>query len=807
MVDNVKSTDKLVFELTMPQIDRNEEKINALRSEISEKYGVPLKNITIDFKPLMFDKGGKRVSLASDIIDNIQDTQFFLALCNDYMEAKGIKDVDFEEIKKINEQVEQYVDFSQYSKRKRYKFKYVKWSNYLSYGPDNYFDFTKLHGLVLLNSHPGNQGGKTTFAISLLRFALFGKSPKTPSLNDVFNIYLPETTEVVVEACLEIDGSDYVIKRTVTRPALKKRTEKSKPKQSVEYYKVVGDGEYETIENFEGENTQQTNNIIRETIGNPDDFDLVISATKKTVDELFEKGKTEQGRLFSRWLGLVSIEQKEEIAKDLWKKNINPSLQSNKYNRATLELEIADYETCNKENEEAINEGNEKLNSTNEEILGLNEKKIETLKNRKEIKDELCRLDVVTIENSIGSKNNDLSIKRSQFKAKKEEYAKVKDAVFDEALYKEKLALIESKTAEKHDLEVKNAELRTKIGTIREEINRIKSLIEKGVCPNCNQKIDVLQQNGAIESLELEVNRLTTNGVSNKKKIEAYDSEITEIKNEVALLEWEREKVNELNRLKPTLTAIKANIDTIKLEIEKLETQKREIETNRDNIAYNNEIDNKVRILDASISEKTKQKDQQIRDIETCKNNIAYNNKDINERKAMIETLKSEEKIIRNWALYQELVGKNGVSKIVLRRALPIINNEVKRILDGICDFDIVLEINDKNEVEINMVADNVKKAIEIGGSGFETTFAAMAVRSALATISSMSSSNMLVLDECTSTINPENYDVLKELYLRILQNYDFILDISHISELDEMHDSVVTIVKEGHISKVEFGK
>ena len=68
MVENVKSTDKLKFELTMPQIDRNDEKINALRSEISEKYGVPLKNITIDFKPLMFDKGGKRVSLASDII-------------------------------------------------------------------------------------------------------------------------------------------------------------------------------------------------------------------------------------------------------------------------------------------------------------------------------------------------------------------------------------------------------------------------------------------------------------------------------------------------------------------------------------------------------------------------------------------------------------------------------------------------------------------------------------------------------------------------------------------------------------------
>jgi DNA repair exonuclease SbcCD ATPase subunit len=805
MVEGIKPTDKLVFEVRMPQFERNDEKMETLRAEISKKYGVPLKNVSVKFEPILIDKNGKNISLASEVIDNIQDTNFFLALCGDYMKEKGITDVDFDEIKKINENVEQYIDFDKYAKHKKYRFKYVKWSNYLSYGPDNYFDFTKLHGLVLLNSHPGNQGGKTTFAINLLRFALFGKSPKSPSLNDVFNIYLPDTTEVMVEVCLEIDGSDYVIKRIVTRPSLKKRTDKSKPKQKVEYYKVVGDGELEEIENCEGESTQETNNIIRETIGNPEDFDLVISATKKTLDDLFEKGKTEQGRLFSRWLGLVTIEDKEEIAKDLWKKNVSPTLQSNKYNRGTLELEIKDYQTCNKENEEAIAAGNEKLNNTNEEILKLNEQKVEVLKNRKEIKEELKKLDVATIENSIKSKKNELEIKRADFKEKKGEYNEVKDAVFDEELYKQKNSEIENKTKDKHDIEVKNAEIRVKILTIRSEIERIKKLISEGVCPNCNQKIDVSQQNDTIEKHELEVNRLITNGVSNKKNIESIDVQIGILKEEVNKLEEDRDKVNKLQRLKPTLTAIKANIDTLKLEIEKLESQKSEIETNKDNIAYNNEIDNKIRILDASIKEQTKIKDQHIRDIEGYNNNIKYNNKCIKEREDMINILTEEEKTIRNWTVYQELVGKNGVVKIVLKRALPIINNEIKRTLDGICDFDIVLELNEKNEIEINMINDGMKKPIEVGGSGFETTFAALAVRNALATISSMSSSSILCLDECTSTINPENYDALNELYHRISSNYDFIFDISHNSDLDEIHDMVVTVVKEGHISRIEY--
>ena len=587
MVQGIKPTDKLVFEVRMPQIERNEEKLETLRAEISKKYGVPLKNVSVKFEPILVDKNGKSISLASEVIDNIQDTNFFLALCGDYMKEKGITDVDFKEIEKINQNVEQYVDFDRYAKHKKYRFKYVKWSNYLSYGPDNYFDFTRLHGLVLLNSHPGNQGGKTTFAINLLRFALFGKSPKSPSLNDVFNIYLPETTEVMVEACLEIDGCDYVIRRTVTRPALKKRTDKSKPKQRVEYYKVVGD-EFEEIENCEGESTQETNNIIKETIGNPEDFDLVISATKKTVDDLFEKGKTEQGRLFSRWLGLVTIEQKEEIAKDLWKKNIAPTLQSNKYNRGTLELEIKDYQTCNKENEEAIVTDSKKLNETNDKIVKLNEDKVEVLKNRKQIKEELRKLDVATIENSIKSKNNELEIKRANFKEKKDEYNQIKDVTFDEELYKQKKNEIEEKTNEKQELEVKNAEIRTKIGTIRAEIERIKKLIAEGVCPNCNQKIDVSQQNDTIEKHELEVERLKANGISNKKKIDTIEEQIKNLKEEVKKLEDDREKVNQIQRLKPTLTAIKANIDTLKLEIEKLEGQKAEIETNKDNIAYNN---------------------------------------------------------------------------------------------------------------------------------------------------------------------------------------------------------------------------
>ena len=336
----VNPTDKLVFDLEMFQIDFNEQKKESLRKEISEKYGVPLKNVEVNFIPVTVDDKGDKISLASDIITNIQDPKFQQQLFEEYIKTKGIEDVDFDALINIDKKVNAFVDFDTYSKYKPYKVKYLKWDNYLSYGKDNYFDFTKLKGLVLLTGQPENTSGKTTLAIDLLRFALFGKAEKSPTLDSVFNTYLEDETEVKVEAGIEIDGVDYVIRRTITRPALKKRTAKSKAKQKVEYFKLLN-GNYEEIENCEGESGTQTNNIIKETVGNIEDFDLVISATAYTLGNLLRMGQTDKGKLFSRWLGLLSIEEKEKIAKDLWKKE-SQQLISNRYNKATLESEIND---------------------------------------------------------------------------------------------------------------------------------------------------------------------------------------------------------------------------------------------------------------------------------------------------------------------------------------------------------------------------------------------------------------------------------------------------------------------------------
>lgn len=788
MIENINPTDKIIVDVSMYQIDMNPSKLQSLRREVADKYNVPLRNVVINPKPIMVDEDGKPVSLTSDIITSIQDPKFQQNLFKEYIEMKEIKDVDMNMILDIDNRVNAFVDFDSYSKYKSYKFKYVKWKNFLSYGEDNYIDFTKLHGLVLLCGNPQNQSGKTTLARNLLRFALFGRSEKTPNLATVFNEFLPEATEMCVEVGIEIEGENYVIKRTVTRPSAKKRTSKSKCKQTVEYYKVVND-ELELIENCEAESTQQTNNIIRDSIGSLEDFDLIVSATAKTLGDLFAMGQTDQGKLFSRWLGLLSLEEKEGIAKDLYKKNIEPTLLSNKYNKATLESEINDMRAVIKDNEEQTKKTETSLEERNKELTELNVKKFQKMSERKEVKESLIKTDVATVENNIAQINEKLAIERAKFTAQKEEYAAIKDATFDAEEYKKK-------QEEKVEFVAKNGGIKQEIAILKKNIDHIKELIEQKVCPNCGHEVDAKSQNEVISQEQAKIDELIAQGVENKKKIDEIDARI-------ATLEENREKVNKLNRLKLSMTALHTQIENYKLQIDALNKTKQEIETNRDNILHNNKIDNDIRLIDESVKTVTSVKEGFIRSIQSWKDENARYEKDIKVREDLIVKLTEEEKVIRSWNIYKELIGKNGILKIVLKRALPIINNEVATLLNGLVDFDVILSISDDNKVCIDLVHDGVAMSVGRAASGYEETMASLALRSALATVSSFAKPNLLVLDEIFGATGSSHYDDIRELLNRIMKNHDFVIDITHNEMITDWHNQIIEVVKENNISKL----
>lgn len=785
----VKNTSKLVFELNALQIDYNKEKEDSLIELISKKYNVNKNRIEFNFVPLTVNDKGQKISLNNDIIENIQDPKFQSSLFEEYLELKEVDDVDMDSIHTIDAEVNSYIDFDSYKNYKRYIFKYVKWSNYLSYGSDNYFDFTKLKGLVLLNGYPSNQCGKTTFAIDLLRFALFGKADKSPTLDSVFNIYLPEVTEVVVEVCIEIDGIDYIIKRIINRPPLNKRTSKSKAKQTIEYFRLLN-GETELLENCQDESVGKTNQLIKESVGTIEDFNLVMSATAYSLGELLRMGQSDKSRLFSRWLGLLSLEKKEEIAKKLFKDKILPSFESSKYNRESLQQEIDDYLICIDNHKSAIIKKHEEQEKSVETINTLDKDKLSILSSKKEIKDGLEKLDVTTIESHITRLNHDLSMKRDNMGKMKEEYLNnLKDASFDKEM-------LSKARKNKEEWKTKTDEIRSIVMQLKKQNTDIQNLINQGLCPTCGQEIDALNKNKHISENNIEINKCISEGVLAKQKVDEFDNEINQ-------LEIDKEKVEKKAKAELTMTALKSNIDTLKLQIANLERQKDEYDTNKENLKWNNEINLKINNINVTISNETRIKENIIKEIQNLNNDINNYNKSIDDRKKLINKIIKEEEIKRNWNIYQQLVGKNGIIKIVLKKALPAINNELSRLLNGLCDFKVILTISDDNKFCLDLYRDNQKLDLGIASSGFEGTMASLALRAALGNMATMPRPNLIVLDEIINTIGSDNLPNIKKLFDRILSNYNFIIHITHMENIYDWHDMTITVVKNGNTSTI----
>lgn len=800
---NIKTTDKLVFELKMLQIDYNEQKKETLRRHISEKYNVPIKNVEIIFSPITIDENGEELSLASNIINDIQDPNFQRQLFWEYIALNNINGIRKIDIEAIDNEVNSYVDFDTYRKYKAYKFKYVKWDNYLSYGKGNYYDFTKLHGLVLLNGQPENQCGKTSFSIDLLRFALFGKSDKTPTLNDVFNKFLPEETEVRVEACIEIEGKDYIIRRTVTRPSLKKRSEKSKCKQKVEYFQLVN-GSYDLIENCEEETVQQTNNIIKETVGSLEDYNLVISATAYTLSDLLKMGQKDKSSLFSRWLGLMTLEEKEEVAKTLWKDKYAKRLLSNTYNKGDLISEINEIKQRINNNDEQLVLLNNKLCASNDEISKLDSEKTTLLLSIKQIKEELKNVDITTIENTISSKETILKRKKEERRVFENEYNIIKNVIFNNVEYKAKQKEIDGINQEIINCTTIREKLLAEYNNIAKDNKRIQGLIQKKICPTCGHKIEIAEQNITINANNIKATECVTRGKDNNEKLKRLTDSLDKLKNDLQQIETNRDTVHKREKLELNITAIDTQMQLINKELEDLYSKKKEIENIKEYVKKNNEIAIKIRNINAKINTEKNINNSIIKDIEEKKNENKIYSKNIEEKNTLIQKLEKEEIVIKNWKLYQQLIGKDGISKMVLKRALPIINNEIDRLLNGLCDFKVLLRITGDNKVSIDMERNNEIMDLGICASGFETTMASIALRAALCSMSSISRPNFCTMDEIIGPIGSSNYESLHELFNRMCSNYQFILHISHVEDVWDWHNTQITVYKDGNISRVK---
>ena len=768
--------------------DYSKDKEKEIISKISKKYSIPKEKVRVSPQFLTVGENGEDLSVTTEIIQNIQDPIFQQKLFKEYLSLNDIKDYDFERISAIDAEINAKIDYQVYDKYRRYCVKWVKWDNFLSYGSDNFFDFTKMKGLVLLSGEPANQSGKTTFAIDLLHFLLYGKTTKVDTLAKVFNKHIPNATQVLVEGCITIDGEDYIIKRTITRPALSKRSAKSKVSQKVEYYKIIGDTQTELeeyVDNQQEENSVQTNKVIKEAIGRESDFDLIMSISETTLDELVKKKEAERGRLLSRWIGLLPIEEKEALAREKFNSEIKPSLISNLYSSASVTEErdafLMRIETLTKDNAK-LEEENKKTDTT---IANLEQTK-QTLSNAKKgIDTELAKIDIATL-----SKQMEECL--IQGKTKKNEH----DNIVKEL---KELENIEFSIEEYESTQKKLNEATTRLAVLGEKYSSTKQQIEKlkksEYCPTCGRKLDNVDNSSMIETLSKELSSIGEDGRKAREEYNALSKQMEELKNK-------RLKYEERNKIEVKQAALELNLERLRSEYKDLASKKKEYEKNSEAIDKNNEIELQIRNTDELIRSNRECFQNNLQIIARNKSDVESYKGEIKKREDILKRIAEEEKLVKNWKIYLDLVGKNGITKMVLRKALPIINAQLVQLLSDVCDFDIEVAINSKNDVVFNLIKDGVRSDLN-SGSGFELTASALALRAVLADMSTIPRMCGVVLDEVWGRVARDNYDNMRHLIEKISKSYEWMFLISHLNEVKDWCESNVVVTKENNISKI----
>ena len=786
MID-VKTKARVNIHWNVSPYDYNKEREKSIISKFSKKYNLPKEKIKVIPEFLMIDENGEKISLNANVIENIQNPEFQLKLFETYLKNNNISGYDFELIKKIDAEINGKIDYKVYDKYRRYSIKWIRWSNFLSYGSSNYFDFTNIHGLTSLSGD--NQAGKTTLSIDLIHFLLFGKTEKVATQDKIFNKHLPKETSVSVEGCINIDGVDYVIKRTLSRPSLERRSEKSKTIQKVEYYKIVGDSRQELeeydIENQQEENGVQTNKAIKDAIGIESDFDLIMSVTESTLDDLVNKKEADRGRLLSRWIGLLPIEEKDKLAREKFNSEVKPMLLSNRYNEESLMQEIEAFELTTKNLNEEIKKLTKDNKDLDKEIDTLEKNKTTLLSSKIAVDQSILKADITTLNNTIQESIFNGKKKNEEIELINKELKEIGEVEFSIEEYDKAQSDL---TNVSNDIAV----IGERYKNIDHNITHLKS---SEICPTCHRKLDNVDNSQRIAELTKELETIVKEG---KEKRELQ----SKLNKQIEKLKTNRELFNKRTNLTVKKAALEVNVEKLRNEYKENLALKKEYEKNSEAIDKNNAIDIQIRNNDVFIRDKRNTKETNSSYIARDEANIKTYKKEIEDRKEVIKKLNEEEKLLKNWKIYLELVGKNGISKMVLRKTLPIINAKLSQLLHDICDFDVEVMINQKNDVMFYLIKDGIYSDLA-SGSGFELTASGIALRAVLSELSTIPRSSILTYDEIWGRVAKANYDNMKTLIEKVAKQYDAVFLISHSDEVRDWCDCHVSVKKENNISKV----
>jgi DNA repair protein SbcC/Rad50 len=224
----------------------------------------------------------------------------------------------------------------------------------------------------------------------------------------------------------------------------------------------------------------------------------------------------------------------------------------------------------------------------------------------------------------------------------------------------------------------------------------------------------------------------------------------------------------------------------------------------QEKIQKNKDIDTQILKANSRIEDLENEKRTYERTKVTNQNMIENFRVEIKKNNDIITKIAEEYKREKIYKIYLEVFGKNGISKLIMKTMMPLINSELQRLLQDSSYFRLEVRISDKNEVEFWMIDNSTGiEKLMASGSGYERTIASLALRSVLSKVCSLPKPNIVVFDEVFGKISNENLEMVSEFFVKIKDYFEKIFVITHNPLVSNWSDSVVKIEKTNNVSKV----
>jgi hypothetical protein len=716
-------------------------------------------------------------------------------LLREYYSGQAISD---DEWRRLDELVVKYLATASHvdvTRNVKWSLNRMEFDNTFSYGKGNSINFDSLRGITGIFGR--NRSGKSSIPGTIM-YGLYNTTDRGPISN--LHVINMRKGHCEVRIDLTANGTRYRAERQSVR-----KTNRSGAQNAVthlNFFQVDDDGN--SILDMNGEQRRETEKVLREIVGEPDDFLLTSLASQGEMNNFIKYRATQRKAILTKFLDLDIFE------------SIHSQVKSDSSGLRALMANAPDrdwdaiIDTLRRERTDLL-EGQRSQQMELEDLrLKLQQAQLNlaTHKDSKLVTQE----DVEERERELAKRDRELKEQQAELLSVRERIEENEKKIEAISSLKEQFPINElrERRAARQDLDRNLLQLehlcekeRSKISGHKKSIKLLDVVPCGDSFPKCKFIKNSHESKTLLPGHQAALDEALERLAAVKKSITALDKENLDEKLDRynGILEKERDLQVSLSGLQVTQTKLSSRIESLRSVRADLET---ELESMRGRVVATEEAQ-RLQVLKKQIRELNDRVNE--KDAERLSSAQMMGVLDAKIKKALSEKEKYRQMNLewRTYELFSTAVSKNGIPLKIMAVQLPVINAEVARILQGVAGFTVELEADPAtNDMEIFLNYGDSRRIIECG-SGMEKMISSLAIRVALINITSLPKSDILIIDEGFGALDDTNVEACTRLLDSLKRWFKAILVISHVDAVKDSVDNVLDITHHGMDASVTY--